>query len=120
MHRLGASAIATMAVLVLVELAVGAPPVYMALLGGSVAAGSVIAATLMWRHDSFDSRLSAVVLAVLTLTGQVIASVGAPGSDNAHWSPIAIAITLVAAAVPALVAATPQVRPRRVDHPYAL
>jgi len=119
--RLGALAITTMALLILVELATGSPPVYLAVLGGSVAAGSTITGTLMWRRDSFDSQLGAVVLAVLTLAGQVIiSSVGAPGTSDAQWSPLAVAISVLAATVPALVAAASQVRPLRVEHPYAL
>jgi hypothetical protein len=103
------------------ELALGTTRGYLVVLVGALVVGSVATAARMWRHNCFESRLAAIVLALVIGVGQVLAaSVGSPGTGGTDWAPSAWAVTTLAMVVIGLVLADARQRPMRPSHPYAL
>lgn len=77
----------------------------------------------MWRRNYFESRLVAVVIATLTLAGEVLdVTVGRPGGMGPEVRPEGILGGLLAVAALGLIAADARRRtPRDRDRlPYAL
>lgn len=119
--RLAAIATASMAGAVLGEVVGGGTYGYGVLLVGTVALGALIASARMWRHNCFESRFAAVLLAALIVTGQVmVAVIGSPGAGATSWTPASTMVVLLAFAAVGLVVADARERPARPEHPYAL
>jgi hypothetical protein len=96
---------------------------YARVLVACVVVGGVATAVKLWWHNCFESRLAAVLLAVMTVVGQVLAvTLGGPGSDSAHWHAAALAVVLLGGAVPVLVGLDARLASPsgRADPPYAL
>jgi hypothetical protein len=93
-----------------------------------VLVGSVLLATLgtagrMWTANCFESRLAAVVLAALTVVGQVLTmTLGEPGTGAGTWHPAGLAVVALGVAVPFLVLVDARLgtRSRTPVRPYAL
>lgn len=123
LSRITASLTVLVAVLLGAELATSGADAYDVALVGAVALGAVLIATWLWRRNSFEARVAAVLLAVLVLVGQVLVStVGAPGDAAAEWQPSGVAVAVLALLIPVLVTADarqswPVETP---EHPYAL
>ncbi len=111
------------AALVSVQLGSGRPDAYVLALVGTVVLGLLVVAGRLWQRRTFESALGVAGMAVLTLAGQtLVATVGPPGSTDAHWSALAVAVVGCALVVLALVAADAPTSARDAeDHrPYAL
>jgi hypothetical protein len=103
-----------------------ATPPWVAVLVGAVVLAGTAAGLKLWRDNCFESRLVAVVLAVITATGQTLASTvgapGAPGGHGAHWHAAAVLVVALGVAIPLLVAGDTRSRARAPKErpPYAL
>ena len=101
---------------------------YAVVLAMTVVLTGLPAALALWAGDGFESRLVAVVLAALALTGQVIVAVaGGPAGSGGEWDPRATVIAALAIGVLALAAidfrradAASRSARTRPDAPYAL
>ena len=79
---------------------------YAVVLAMAVVLTGLPAALAMWAGNGFESRLVAVVLAALTLTGQILVSVvGGPGGAGGAWDPGAVLVAALATCVLCLAAA---------------
>jgi hypothetical protein len=124
LSRLAAGMLVAMAVVMEVGVVSGPSAAgYARVLVACVLVAGAVTAVKLWWHNCFESRLAAVLLAVMTVVGQVLAvTLGGPGSDSAHWQATALAAVLLGGAVPVLVGldarhASPS---GKADAPYAL
>jgi hypothetical protein len=124
LSRLGAVFLVVMAAMIAGARATEASPErYSAVLLGAVIGGAVLVALGMWRANSFEARLAAVVLSALSVVGQLLAvTLGGPGSAHAHWYPAAFIVVALGCAVPVLIVLDARSRDRSDEgpHPYAL
>ena len=125
--RTAAVLVATMAgVLGASRLGTGGVPRYDAIIVGTAVALSLLAGLKMWRDNCFESRLAAVVVALLVATGQLLTmTVGgpvAPAGGLGTSYPTGLLVAALGALVPLGVAADARVRSRSVaeEPPYAL
>lgn len=99
-----------------------ATPPWVAVLVGAVVLVGTAAGVKLWRDNCFESRLVAVVLSILTATGQTLAStVGTPGGQDAHWRATGVLVLALGVAIPLLVAGDTRSRARapKGRPPYA-
>lgn len=97
---------------------------YGVVLPATLVAACLLAAVATWCTKAFEARLAVVVLASLTVLGQVVVgTLGEPGVQGpAAWSAASSLVVLLGLAVPALVTLDVRrgARNRPAEHPYAL
>lgn len=122
--RLAAAATAVTAWTIAATEASVTPPLppYASLVVGLAALVGFVAAVEVRRTNRFEARLTAVVVAVLVVLGElVVSSLGFPLAAGGGWSTEAATAVAFGCAVPVLVVLDARARARRTvqEHPYA-